>query len=188
MTKDILEFIGMIGYLIASNLVGFIFYLLKILLIVMIIIGAFNSMQSAPYQFINDAQEFSSFTNNQFIGSSLLVWLSQSWFQLIMIIILFKIINISRSLSTITQTSGHAAYSSTAIANYLKISPSSQRQLNAIKEKGNLSFVDIIKDVLIQRVESWFTGVPFLPDDVIPERNGESVSLGKDMVKILKTN
>jgi len=169
MSKDTLEFIGMIGYLIVSYLFGFIFIIFKVTLIVLILFGAFNSMQSAPFQFIHDAQEFTSLANNQFIGSGLLNWISLNWFQLTMMIILFKIIGISQIVSKTEQTSHHAAYSSTAITNYLQINPISQEHLDTLEEKGEVSLIYIFKDALMQRFVTWFSGMVILPNDVIPE-------------------
>ena len=92
-----------------------------------------------------------------------------------------------RDLRTIGHTSNHAAFAASAISNYLEVEPMTTGLLRSQRkgEEGLRAFGALWREGFSNRIFAILTGVPFLPVDAIPARNGKVVKYREDIRKYL---
>ena len=138
--------------------------------------GLIQSFAPFPYEPVRYWQELVSTATLDFPGAELFLWCADEWFEIAVVVLLLKSIRISRLITDVAMTSHHAAFAVSALANYFRINPTTTRLL---KTKG--LWKPLLAEGIYSRLFRVLTGVPFLPEEAIPERKGRAVSLTEDL-------
>jgi hypothetical protein len=110
-----------------------------------------------------------------FPGAQLFLWCAREWLEIAVLVLLLKSMRVSRVIMDVVTTSHHAAFVVCALANYFRINPTTTRLL----EKG--LWKPLLAQGIYSRVFRVLRGVPFLPDEAIPERSGRAASRTEDL-------
>jgi len=183
-TRDALvSLAGMVIFALGGWLLQFAWFLGRLFLAVVIIWGLVTSFKPFPYETVRSWQELLSTGTPDFPGAQLFLWCAGQWLQLSILVLLLNSMRGRRVLSEVGLTSHHAAFASTALANYMSITPSTPRLLGIEEKSDSLKgfWKSMWSEVIYGRFLRIFGGVPFLPDEVIPEREGRAASLKEDL-------
>ena len=181
-TRDaLISLTAMVGLALGGWFLQFAWFLGRLILAAAIGWGIVTSLKPFPYETVRSWQELLSAGTPDFPGAQLFLWCADQWLQLAILVLLLNSMRTRRVLSGVGLTSHHAAFAATALANYMSISPSTPRLLG-IEEKSDKGFwKSMWSEVVYERILRIFAGAPFLPDEVIPERQGHAASLKEDL-------
>lgn len=160
-------------------------FLFKVLLTLGIGWGIFLSLDPFPIEAISRWQLEMQTASLGVPGEQFFLWIAKNWLPIGATIVLIVTVRSRRILRDVGPTSHHAAFAASALANYLDVEPTTKGFLTADR-KGTLSFGTIFKESLVKHITAVLQGVPFLPDDAIPGRNGEVVRYRDDLMRYLE--
>ena len=150
--------------------------------------GILRSFTQFPMETISYWQEHLQSTSSDHPGMAFLAWVADNWLPLAVLIVLVLAIRSYRVLRAVGPTSHHAAFAASALANYLDVNPTTPRLLKLEGDEEvtlTRSFWTILKEGLAGGIFNIMTGIPFLPNEVIPGRNVGVASFKEDFRKYL---
>lgn len=179
--------IGLVVATLGMYLMSFAWFLLKVFLGIGIAWGFIQSIDPPPSQLLAQLHMWVAAIDPEFPGGQYLFWIAANWWQFAIGYTALMVADVRRLVPKIVETSGHAAFAASALANYLNIEPTTKRFLNMHRNRLGLlaSFVEIMKQGIGDRLFSIFAGVPFLPDQAMPGRNGEVARFRDDVEQII---
>jgi len=147
--------------------------------------GLIGSLERFPYGEVAYWQARISSATLDFPGADVFLWCSRSWFEIAVLVLLLNSMRARRVLSDVGPTSHHAAFATSALANYLSVNPTTPRLLDSERSErsGALSgfWKSMLSEAIYGRIFRVLCGVPFLPDEAIPARDGRPVRFQEDL-------
>jgi len=181
--RDALFTLSAMGlHALASWFLQFFWFLARLFVAAVIGWGLIGSLEPFPYEVVRSWQEAVSSATLDFPGGRLFLWCAGEWFEIAVLVLLLNSVRARRVLSKVGPTSHHAAFAASAIANYLSINPTTPRLLGMEKKAGTWEgfWKPMLSDAFYGLFFRIFGGVPFLPDEAIPERDGRAANLKED--------
>lgn len=166
----------------------FIWFAFKVFLSCGIGWGLFRSLDLFPIEIVGYWQGQLRNLSFSFSFWEYFEWIADNWLQMMVLVIAIAAVRSYRILRNVVQTSGHAAFVTSAIANYMEVEPMTPELLRIERARRDdivhLSLTLWIVS-LKKRIFSILSQVPFLPDDAIPVRKGEVVKYREDLREYL---
>ena len=187
-TTAMIELIILFVWGVVGWSIDLVWFLVKVFVSVGIGWGILRSFTQFPLETISYWQEHLQSTSSDHPGMAFLAWVADNWLPLAVLIVLVLAIRSYRVLRAVGPTSHHAAFAASALANYLDVNPTTPRLLKLEGDEEvtlTRSFWTILKEGLAGGIFNIMTGVPFLPNEVIPGRNVGVASFKEDFRKYL---
>jgi len=178
----LLSLAAAVSFTLASWLFKLAWFLFRLVIAAAIAWGLIGSLEPFPYEGVASWQAQIASAILDFPGADMFLWCARAWFQISVLVLLLNSMRARRVLASVGPSSGHAAFAASAIANYLSINPTTPRLLGNIGSGNPRKFwKSMFAEAIYGRIFWILTGVPFLPDEAIPERDGRSVKLQEDL-------
>jgi hypothetical protein len=171
----------------ASWFLQFFWFLARLFIAMAIGWGFIGSLEPFPHEVVRSWQEAMSSATLYFPGGQVFQWCAGEWFEIAVLVLLLNSVRARRVLNKVTPNTHHAAFAVSAIANYLSINPTTPRLLGMEKKAGiwESFWKPIFSDVFYGLFFRIFSRVPFLPDEAIPERDGQAANLKEDLERFV---
>ena len=182
-TRGALPSLAAMGvFALGSWLLQLAWFLFRLFIAAVIAWGLIGSLERFPYEEVASWQTLISSETLDFPGADVFLWCARGWFEIAVLVLLLNSMRARRVLAGVGPTSHHAAFAASALANYLSVNPTTPRLLGIERSSGSWNFWKLmLAEAIYGRIFRIFAGVPFLPDEAIPERDGRPVKLQEDL-------